>query len=471
MSRWNLAWLLTVPALVALGLTVTYSAPEPDKDYRLMRTVADVLATVEKNFYRPLSDDEKKKLVEDMLNGGLVQLDPHSAYLNEKNLEVFETVNQGEFGGVGIIMDPYGRNKHLTVETPMPDSPAYDAGIQPGDVILKVEGESTEGMTIDRARALITGKPGTPVRLLVRKGAGTRDPEEVTLTRGRIEMHVAEGYARDPAAPANWDYFADRENKIAVLRLTGFNGRTTKELKPALERIEAGGAKALVFDLRDNPGGLLHEAVDVADMFLAGGTIVSTKDRADGGRSWSAKDDKSPWEQPRQRPMAVLVNHNSASASEIVAAALQDNNRAVLIGERTYGKGSVQKLFDLSDRKSAVKLTFEVWLTPAGKQIGKNLRPPSAAGRDADDWGVNPNPGFVVKLSEDDWKAYVTARRGLEIIPGKPGVAPPPVGPPKKPVAAEVGYKDPVLDRALEHLRKELKGAAGDPPAAWRRAA
>src|SRR5687768_17352555 len=139
MSRWNLAWLLTVPALVALGLAITYSAPEPDHDYQLMRTVADVLATVEKNYYRPLSDDEKRRLVEDMLNGGLAQLDPHSQYLNEQALEAFETTNQGEFGGVGIVMmDASAKRKHLTVETPMPDSPAYDAGLQPGDVILTV---------------------------------------------------------------------------------------------------------------------------------------------------------------------------------------------------------------------------------------------------------------------------------------------------------------------------------------------
>lgn len=466
MSRWNLVWLLTVPALVALGLTVTYSAPEPDQDYRLMRTVADVLATVEKNYYRPLTAEERKKLVENMINGGLAQLDPHSAYLNEENLQIFETQNQGEFGGVGIIMDQSGKNKYLTVLTPMPDSPAYDAGIQPGDVIPQVEGHSTDGMPTDQARALITGKPGTPVRLLVRKGAGTRDPEEVVLTRGKIEMHAVEGYARSPANPAAWDYFPDKDHKIALIRLSGFNGRTSKELRPALEQAEREGAKALVFDLRDNPGGLLHEAVEVADLFLAGGTIVSTRDRDDGGRSWAAKDDHSPWEQPRQRPMAVLVNHNSASASEIVAAALQDNGRAVLVGERTYGKGSVQKLFDLSDHKTAVKLTFEVWLTPNGKHIHRSL-----SAKEADDWGVFPNPGFAVKLSDDEWKKYVAYKQGLEIVPGKPGVAPPPVGPTKPAVPEAAGYKDPVLERALDHLRKELKGVGAAGPGAWRRAA
>src|SRR5690606_8863192 len=118
---------------------------------------------------------------------------------------------------------------------------------------------------------------------------------------------------------------------------------------------------SLILDLRDNPGGLLHEAVDVSDIFLASGTIVSTRDRVGGGRSWEARNDNTPWEDPAQRPMMVLINQGSASASEIVAAALADNQRATLVGERTYGKGSVQKIFDLSDRKTAVKLTFEVW--------------------------------------------------------------------------------------------------------------
>jgi carboxyl-terminal processing protease len=455
MSRWNLAWLLVVPTLVVLGLTVTYSAPEPDKDYQLMRTVADVLATVEKNFYRPLTNDEKRKLVENMLNGGLSQLDPYSAYLNERDLTLFETHNLGEFDGVGVLLDDSPKNKYLTVRTPMPAGPAYDAGIQPGDVILKVEGTSTEGMTIERARELITGKSGTQVKLLVRKGAGTLDPEEVVLTRAKIGMPVVEGYTRDPANPAAWDYFPDKENQIALVRLTGFTEKTSKPLKAVLDQLDRDGARALVFDLRDNPGGILHEAVEVGDLFLSSGTIVSTQDRIGGGRSWAAKDDKSPWERPKDRPIVVLIDHLSASASEIVAAALQDNHRAVLVGERTFGKGSVQKLFDLSDKHSAVKLTFEVWLTPDGKKIH---RPPD--GKEGDDWGVFPSPGFDVKFSDDDWKKYVAFKRGLDMIPGKPGVAPPPKGKPAKPAGPETKYKDPVLEKALEHLRKELRGTS-----------
>ncbi|HEV3028365.1 MAG TPA: S41 family peptidase, partial [Planctomycetota bacterium] len=408
-----------------------------------------------KNFYRPLTDEEKRKLVENMLNGGLSQLDPYSAYLNERDLGLFESHNQGEFDGVGILMDDSPKNKYLTVRSPMPGGPAYEAGIQPGDVILKVARTSTEGMTIEKARELITGKSGTQVKLLVRKGAGTLEPEEVVLTRAKIAMPVVEGYNRDPANPAAWDYFPDKEHQIALVRLTGFTEKTSKPLKAVLDQIDRDGAKALVFDLRDNPGGILHEAVEVGDLFLASGTIVSTQDRIGGGRSWAAKDDKSVWERPKDRPIAVLIDHLSASASEIVAAALQDNHRAVLVGERTFGKGSVQKLFDLSDKKSALKLTFEVWLTPNGKKIH---RPPD--GKEIDDWGVFPSPGFDVKLSDDDWKKYVAFKRGLDTIEGKPGVAPPPKGQPAKAAGPAEGYKDPALEKALEHLRKELKGTS-----------
>lgn len=447
MSRANLAWLITVPLLVVLGLAITYSAPEPDPDYKLMRTVADVVATVEKNYYRPLTQDEKQKLIEDMLNGGLAQLDPHSQYLNEKNLELFDSQNQGEFGGIGIVMDGSGKNKYLTVETPMMNSPAYEAGLQPGDVIVSVAGTSTEGMTIEQARDLIKGPAGSTVTLSVRKGAGTLPPEDVILTRGVIPLPVIEGVSRDANLAGGWNYILDAEQHIALIRLSGFNGKTSKDLKAALEAADAQGARSLILDLRDNPGGLLHEAVDVSDIFLASGTIVSTRDRVGGGRSWEARNDNTPWEDPAQRPMMVLINPGSASASEIVAAALADNQRATLVGERTYGKGSVQKIFDLSDRKTAVKLTFEVWLTPKGKNIH---RWPTS--RETDDWGVFPGPGGEVPLSPEQWKEYVAYKRASAIIPGKPGVAPAPVGDVARPKLPE--YKDPVQERARELLHQ-----------------
>ncbi|QEL20395.1 S41 family peptidase [Limnoglobus roseus] len=454
MSRWNLAWLLILPTVLASGLMLRFaSASLPkDKDYERMRLIADVLAEVEKNYVEPLDDARKQKLVEDMLNGGLRRLDEHTMYFNEDVLSEFQTQSQGEFGGVGFIMAlDNGNAKHIVIKTPLPGGPAYDAGLQAGDQIVRIEDKSTEGMKTEEARKLILGKPGTKVNITVlRRGAA--QPEAITLTRALIEQPVVSGLARDPNDPTKWDYIADPVNKIALIRVSGFSGKTTKELKVALDQCEAAGAKAYILDLRGNPGGLLNEAIDVADLFLAGGGIVTTKVR-DSTRSWTAKDDGKPYEKATERPMAVLADQGSASASEIVAAALQENGRAVVIGQRTYGKGSVQKVFDLPEG-GAVKITTEVWLTPAGKHFHR-----VQTAKETDSWGVEPDPGMKVDLTEEQMKNYVIMLDQLNVIPGKPGVAPkvPPL-PPRPDWTLPANYKDPVAEKGMEYLRKKLSG-------------
>ncbi|MBL8868051.1 MAG: S41 family peptidase, partial [Planctomycetia bacterium] len=325
MSRANLVWLLVLPTVLAGSLVVRFaSASLPkDKDYERMRLIADVLAEVEKNYVEDLDDAKRQKLVENMINGGLHDLDEHSMYLNPELLKEFDKQNQGEFGGVGFLMSYEGPGKPLVIDTPLPNSPAYDAGIQAGDVILKVDGVSTDGMKTDEARRLITGKPGTPVTLTMLRG-GSKTPEDIPLVRAMIEQPVVSGVSREAANPLLWNYFLDQPQGIAYIRLTGFSGKTTKEMKAALDRCEAAGAKSYILDLRDNPGGLLSEAIEVADLFLAEGGIVRTMVRG-SERAWTAKNDEKPYESPTQRPMVVLVNGLSASASEIVAGALQDN--------------------------------------------------------------------------------------------------------------------------------------------------
>jgi carboxyl-terminal processing protease len=454
MSRWNLAWLLILPTALVAGLTLRYaSAALPkDGDYKRMRLIADVLAEVEQNYVVDLDDEKKQKLVENMINGGLHQLDEHSVYLNPDMLKEFEKQSQGEFGGVGFIMTiSDGTQKHLVIETPLPNSPAYDAGIQPGDIILKVNDVTAEHMKTEDARKLILGKPGTKVTLTMLR-AGAKEPEAITLTRAMIEHPVVTGVTRDPANPVKWEFMADPANKIAMIRVASFSGKTTKDLKAALDQCEAAGAKAYVLDLRDNPGGLLNEAIDVAELFLAGGGIVTTKVRG-SQKSWAARDDGKPFEKAADRPMAVLVNQGSASASEIVAGALQDNGRAVVVGARTYGKGSVQKVFDLPEG-GAVKVTTEVWLTPSGKHLQRGIK-----GGPSSDVGIEPDAGLKVELSDEQWKQYGIQVKQWNTLPGKPGVAP--TAPPaaaKPELALPKGYKDPVLEKALEHLRKKLNG-------------
>ncbi len=455
MSQRNLAWMLVVPALVMLGAVITATAPPPEKDYKLVRTVVDVMAEVDKNYVRELSDDEKKKLVEDMIHGGLSRLDPHSSYFNEEELGQFTSDVEGKFGGIGAYLTLHPQLQILMIESPMVGTPAFRANLQSGDLIYKIDDKSTENMRVDEARAFIKGAADTKVVLTVLRVGGQK-LEEVALVREEIKIHAVRGYARDANDVAKWDFLADKENKIALIRLTAFNDNTGDEVKAAIAEAEKAGAKALVLDMRNNPGGLLSQAIKVSDLFLGAGKIVSTKDRTGTGRKWEAAKDNSPFESARDRPMAVLVNSDSASASEIVAAALQDNGRAAIVGERTYGKGSVQKIFELSDRKSAVKLTAEVWLTPNGKNIHK--WPTSKA---TDEWGVRPDEGLDVKLTLDERRQHVLHVNQLDKIKPK-GEAPKP-GPDEPKL--DPSYKDKALEKALEHLRKKLAEAPERKPA------
>ena len=389
----NLVWLLVVPGLVGLGLVIGYSAPAPDRDYQLVRQVVEVLAEVDANYVRELTDAERQELVENMINSVLEKLDPHSLYLNEKQLKQFETESEGSYTGVGILLGGFDpKTKFLRVEYPMVGSPAYDGGVLANDQIAKIGDESTVGMTSDDARKRIIGEPGTKVTLTIRREG--HDPLEfpITLTRARIPSHTISGVSRRADDPNKWNWFIDPQNKIAFVRIrnfnpndSGFNEQTSKELKAAMEEIEAGGAKGLVIDLRDNPGGLLSQAIEVSDLFLTEGKIVTTKNRRGGEKTDSARSSGTMFLPAEQKPIAVLVNNGSASASEIVAAALQDNGRAVVVGERTYGKG-VQSLL----RSCRIRRAGETHHAAGGGPMAEH-GPEGRAQDNPNEWGVTPN--------------------------------------------------------------------------------
>ncbi|HEY1189766.1 MAG TPA: S41 family peptidase [Gemmata sp.] len=462
----NLAWLIVVPAVVALGLAISYSAPPPDKDYQLVRRIVDVLAEVDASFYRELTDEERKQLVEDMINGGLQKLDRHAEYLNEEQLKRFETDAQGSFSGVGILLALDPATKFLKVDHPMPGTPAYDAGIIAGDLIVKIGDTSTEGITIPDARRLILGEPGTPVVLTIRRAGRNPTDQAVTVKRGSVAQHPVSGVRRRADDPTKWEWFADKPNGIGYIRIGGFNELTTKELRAAVEEIEREGGKALILDLRENPGGLLSEAVSVSDLFLTEGKIVSTRDRRSKERTFEAKKDGTIFLPAEQKPIVVLVNDGSASASEIVSAALQDHKRATVIGERTYGKGSVQKLLRLpGNPPSAVKLTTETYWRPSGANIDR-----SRAAKDAPDvWGVKPDIE-VPTTKEDKLRAEVELMK-LQWVAGRPDVVgpnPPPAPTPKgadgKPIVDESKpYVDKPMNKALEVLKNKLRGVGAAP--------
>src|SRR5262245_18748626 len=468
----NRGWLLIVPGLVGLGLAVTASAPPPDKDYKLIRQIVDVFAEVDANFYRELSDEEKQQFVEDMINGGLRKLDPHSEFMNAEALKRFEIDSQGSFGGVGILLEIDPKTKFLMVEHPVPGTPAYEAGLIANDLIVAVDGTSTEGLTVPKASERIKGEPGTKVTLTIRR-AGQPD-QPYTLTRARIEQHPVSGVRRDPTDPNKWDWFIDKPNGIALIHVATFNELTVKELEAAVKEIEAQDGKAIILDLRDNPGGLLDQATKMADLFLTEGKIVGTKDRRNKERVFNAKQDGTLFLPAEQKPLVVLVNGDSASASEIVAAAFQDHKRATIIGERTFGKGSVQKLLRLgTDPPSAVKLTTETWWRPSGANMDRKLVPKDRP----DEWGVKPD--IEVPMTEDQRRRYVVELWKAHWVAGKPSVVganPPPTPTPKGPdgkplVDDSKPFEDPPVNKAVEFLRKKLMGVGRAPaPAAqpWR---
>ena len=463
MARSNIAWLILVPVVTVAGVLFAVTAPEQDAEYKLVRTVVDVLAKVDESYVRKLTPEEKQKLVEQMINGGLEKLDPHSQYFAANDYAQFKTLADGEFGGVGVLISKDPKTGVLMVESPLPDSPAYEAGVLAGDLIAKVNGQSTEGLTIEDLRTAIKGEVGTPVTLnLVRLGASA--PFDLVLKRAIVQIHPVKGFARNEADPTKWDWLADKKAGIALVRVTTFSEKTAEEVRRAVLEAQNAGARALVLDLRDNPGGLLTQAAAVSDLFLTGGPIVSTGDKRQGPnepprRVFEAKAQGTILEPAGEHPIAVLVNRQSASAAEIVAAALQDRGRAVVVGERTYGKGSVQKVFPLGEGNAAVKLTTEVWMTPSGKNLH---RWPDS--KESDDWGVKPDGGLEVTLTRDDLLAYVKHVRDLDRIRGKPGTTPmPPLQanpgdkPPDKP------YRDSVLEKALGILRDKLAGVPGKP--------
>lgn len=465
----NVAWLLIVPALVALGLAVSYSAPRPDKDYQRVRQIVDVMAEVDAHFYRPLDDKEKQQLVEDMINGGLRKLDPHSEYMNAEQLKRFEAESEGSYGGVGIVLMIDPGTKFLKVDHLFPGTPAYEAGIIANDLIIKVGDTSTEGLTVPEARKLITGEPDTKVRLTIRRAGRNPTDEDVTLTRGRIPQHPVSGVRRRADDPGRWEWFVDKPNGIALVRVAGFNELTTKELRAAIEEIEREGGKALILDLRDNPGGLLTQAIDVANTFLPEGqVIVSTRGRdPDKQRVEKARKDREIFKPAEQRPVVVLVNGDSASASEIVASALQDNKRAIVIGERSYGKGSVQKLLRLhtGDEKAAVKLTTETYWRPSGKNMDRKL----AEKDGSNEWGVMPD--IEVPTTKDEKLRAELEKYKRDWVAGKPAVVGP--NPPQAPVLKGMDgkplvdeskpYVDKPLNAAIETLKKKL-GGVGEAP-------
>jgi len=323
----------------------------------------------------------EEALLHEFGNGAMGDLDEFSTIYWPDEVEQLQRSTQGKFTGVGIKISS-DESQAVRVITPLQGTPAQRAGVLPGDLIVAVDGDSTMGISLEQAVDRITGDEGTPVTLSLER-EGVEDPIELTMTRAEIPIHSVKGWRRAGAGETDWDWFIDKENKIGMLRVTQFAADTTRELRRAVREMRRqGGVNGVILDLRYNPGGLVNEAVSVANLFIKQGVIVSQHD-ADGVQRESEVARPSGADLA-DVPVVVLINEGSASASEIVSGCLQDYDRAIIVGARSFGKGSVQNVYTIGTTEMALlKLTTQYYYLPSGRLIH---RKPGA-----EVWGVQPD--------------------------------------------------------------------------------
>jgi carboxyl-terminal processing protease len=343
-----LTLLATQPRLIHIGLGTSAKAAAADT-YRQLNLFGDVFERVRADY---VEKPEDTKLIESAINGMLSGLDPHSSYMEPKAFRDMQVQTRGEFGGLGIEVTM--EEGLIKVVSPIDDTPASKAGVLANDIITKLDEEQVQGLTLNQAVEKMRGPVNTKIKLTIMR-KGKDKPIEVSLTRDVIRVRAVRSRPEDD---------------VGYIRITQFNEQTTENLKKAItdlqSQIPAEKLKGFVVDLRNNPGGLLDQAISVSDAFLERGEIVSTRGRnAEETQRFSAR----AGDLIKGKPVIVLINGGSASASEIVAGALQDHKRATLVGTRSFGKGSVQTIIPLGSGNGALRLTTARYYTPSGKSI------------------------------------------------------------------------------------------------------
>jgi carboxyl-terminal processing protease len=396
------------------------------KNYEALRIFSDVLTIIQKNYVEQI---DLKSLVYNAIKGMVSNLDPHSSFMPPEMYKELQVETKGSFGGLGLEIT--FKDGFLTVVSPIEDTPADRAGIKPGDKIIKIENEFTKDMSLMDAVKKMRGTPGTRVKITIFR-EGVKEPKEFTLTRNIIKIQSVK-YKR-------------LDDKLGYIRLAQFQEDTTRELKRALNDLESGKQplKGLVLDLRRDPGGLLDQAVNVSDEFLDSGLIVSTEGRVENQQMKFYAKKKSG---QHKYPLVVLVNSGSASGSEIVAGALQDHGRAVIVGTQTFGKGTVQTIIPLSDG-SGLRLTTAKYYTPNHRSIQEKGVTPDIIVEDK----VKADSAATEKLLSIREKDLTNHFKGLgaakeEPQPQAKNAPPQPLIPIKK------DAEDPPLDTAIELLK------------------
>jgi len=406
-----------------LGLVFPYANSAVDQTYQQLKTIVDVLELIKENYVEEI---DSQKLIYGAAAGMVQQLDDFSQFMEPDLYKRVKSDTEGEFGGIGIRVDV--REGWLTIVTPLPNTPAYRAGLYPGDKIIKIEGESTRDMIIDEAIKRLRGTPGTKVNITTAREPEGKDADadwiqrDVTLVRELIKTEAVR--------------YKMLDGKIGYVKLIDFTGHVVDDVGRALGALKADGMEALVIDLRYDPGGLLSASVDIAKFFLDGGRmIVYTKGRRPENYQEFRAGSRAQYP---DLPVVVLVNRYSASASEILAGALQDNKRAVIIGERTFGKASVQSMIPLSD-KSALRLTIAKYYTPSGKSIHRDAK--------GENGGITPD--IEIKVGRETETALIKQSEEL-FYPGKEG---------EKNGKDKPRVRDEMLERGMELLKaREVLG-------------
>lgn len=413
--------------------TRSSAAERARQDFELMKLFAEAYEQIDSQYVR---DVDRRELVEAAIRGMTGYLDPHSAFIPPKDVARFEQYLEQEFVGIGIHVQATPRG--MEIVSLLPGSPADRAELRSGDVITEVDGNSIAGLSPADVGKLLSGPAGRPVAVSVRR-SGSDNVEVLTAVRELIQLPTVVGLTREPGG--EWKHFVDESLRVGYVRITHFSRNTAGELTAILKKLMDLEMRSLIVDLRSNPGGLMESAVEIADLFLDSGAIVSMKGRSVKEKIWTAKRGNAV----ADIPMVVLVNRMSASASEVLSACLQDNKRATIVGERSFGKGSVQSVVPLESGRSSLKLTTASYYRPSGVNIHRF--PDSTAN---DDWGVHPDSGHDIALTKEQWLEWTRSREAADSLRG-----------------ARTSDENPQLeDIQLQHAVAVLtSGSAGTPAA------
>lgn len=397
----------TLPLIGILGVAVvgstiavaTNAIRITDDQYSFFDPIVDV-STLINALYVEEADIEAMQ--RGAIEGMLEELnDPYTTFVPTRDTKDFSKDLTGEYVGIGAEVQI--RDGWLTISSPLDGSPAWKAGVMADDRVVEIDGESTEGLTIDESIDLLTGEPNTTVTVTVERGAETL---KIDIVRDHIKVQAVKGFMRE-GGDGEWMHLIDPSAGIGYIRLTQFTPGCAQEVKDAIEHTKrelGGDLNGLVLDLRFNPGGLLDEAIEIADLFIEDGTIVSTK-----GRVFEEETDRAtPEGTITDLPLLVMVNGQSASASEVLSGALSDHGRAVVLGTRSFGKGSVQTVRPLESGAGVLKITEQYYYLPSGRLLHRR--------DDSTVWGVDPTSGYFVPVTTDETIDMLRARREQEII-------------------------------------------------------